>query len=506
MSRASKYRQENEQKLNVKKVFGAIFVLVVTLLVVYGVSIIIKNGGQYKVKRNYPKHYFTSYDKKLKKYGVIDAKGNTVIKNEYDEYILIPSKDKDVFLVTENVDYEKNTYEVKALNSNGNEVLKDVKEIKPIEYYGKTVFYDKNLLMFKENGKYGLVSYEGDKKFEANFDEIKTIKNIPNRLIVKEKDKYGVINTETQDYLIPAIYKTVKPLLEDENTPYIVEFDKRQGLMGVNGKEIIPSEFTKIEGINSLEYVKATKDGKTNIYNKLGKVVVKGDVEDIKGIEENKIISVKNGKWGIIDFNKKEILPFEYEEIKFASAHKYIVKKDGHYSVISKDNKKLEKTYNSIVYNKDAQIYIASNDSVADIYDTELTKKLSGIISKIDTKNGIIVMNADGKPMFYNFKFEPKTEKDIYPSNNLLLFKSEEGKYGFKTDKDKIIVEPKYDDAKIQNDYGFIAVNKDGKWGVLNQNGSVLLEPQEDLTENIVIDFIGEWHRDKDIDLVVYVK
>ena len=82
----------------------------------------------------------------------------------------------------------------------------------------------------------------------------------------------------------------------------------------------------------------------------------------------------------------------------------------------------------------------------------------------------------------------------------------ENGKYGYVNKDGQKIVDCIYDDAKEQNQYGFCAVNKDGKWGVLQQNGSVLLEPSVTLDNSVNIDFIGTWHLNENIELNAYTK
>ena len=57
-----------------------------------------------------------------------------------------------------------------------------------------------------------------------------------------------------------------------------------------------------------------------------------------------------------------------------------------------------------------------------------------------------------------------------------------------------------------QNEYGYCAVKKDGVWGSLKANGAVVLEPKVDLENCLYIDFIGEWHLDKDLSLNIYTK
>lgn len=506
MSRSTRF-EEQKPKLNLKKVFGTIFTIIVLIALAFGIVYAINQGQVYRVRRSILNHYFVSYDPNVRKYGVINTTGEIVIENKYDELILIPDKEKDLFLVTENVDYENGTYEVNAINKNGNIVIKDYQDLKPIEYTGKNVEYDTNLLQFKKDGKYGFLRFDGTQSFKNIFDEVKVMKNIPNRLLVKENGKYGIINTETSDYIVPTLYKSVEPIVADKDTAYIVKFDKKSGIFGSNGKEILPSEYDNIEKINSLDFFKAIKNKETNIYNKEGKVVIKGDIKDIVFIKENIIINKKKGKVGVMDFKKKEILPYKYQEIIPASVDKFIVKLGGKYNVRTKDGDKLlGEGFNSIVFNQDVGIYIASNDSIANIYDIDLNFKQSGIISNIDINKGIIEIYQDNVLKLYNLQFEEKTEQEVYPENNLYLFKNEEGKYGYKNHQDKVIVEPIYDDAKFQNKYGYIAVSKDNKWGVLNYNGVVILEPTLDLSDYLIIDFIKDWYYDKDLSLNIYTR
>ena len=70
----------------------------------------------------------------------------------------------------------------------------------------------------------------------------------------------------------------------------------------------------------------------------------------------------------------------------------------------------------------------------------------------------------------------------------------------------KKVVECIYDDAREQNEFGFAAVNKDGKWGALQSNGAVLLEPSVVLDNSINIDFIGTWHLNENVELNTYTK
>ena len=67
-------------------------------------------------------------------------------------------------------------------------------------------------------------------------------------------------------------------------------------------------------------------------------------------------------------------------------------------------------------------------------------------------------------------------------------------KYGYVDKNGKVVVDYQYDDATEQNEYGYAAVQKDGKWGAINEKGEEIVAPQYDFSNNLGIDFIGEWH------------
>ena len=45
---------------------------------------------------------------------------------------------------------------------------------------------------------------------------------------------------------------------------------------------------------------------------------------------------------------------------------------------------------------------------------------------------------------------------------------------------------------------------KDGKWGCIDQEGTVVLKPSLELSQNVVISFIGKWHLAPDINANYY--
>ena len=127
------------------------------------------------------------------------------------------------------------------------------------------------------------------------------------------------------------------------------------------------------------------------------------------------------------------------------------------------------------------------------------------IISEINESKGYLRVRINNTYKYYNFSLEEKKAQDVLPTRKLFLVK-ENGKYGYENNKGDRIVDCIYDDAMEQNEYGYCAVNQEGKWGVLKSNGSVLLKPSLDLNDYLYIDFISDWHLYNDLSLNVYTK
>ena len=145
-------------------------------------------------------------------------------------------------------------------------------------------------------------------------------------------------------------------------------------------------------------------------------------------------------------------------------------------------------------YISTADIIEASEDGItSNLLNSNFETKLTGIVTEINTSKGYIKIRQDNEAKYYNFRFEERTEQDINSSNTLFLDKQND-KYGYVDKNGKVVVDYQYDDATEQNEYGYAAVQKDGKWGAINEKGEEIVAPQYDFSNNLGINFIGEWH------------
>ena len=505
MGRGKRY--DDTPKLNIKKVIATILVFVVLVMVIISLKNILSNESITKDVTTLTAYVTIFQDNK---WGVIDNKGAIVIEPTYEEMIIIPDKNKDVFICTDIIDRVEETYKTKVVNKDGEEILKDYNNITAFENSNSNkVWYEDNVLKYERNGNYGLIDFTGKVLLEPQFSNITVLPGIEKSLIVEKDGKKGLFLVSSNELMINPEYADVKALSEKHEDGYVVKnADGKVGLISLDKKTILEAKYDDIKSVHGNNLYVVTEGGKEEIIDTSGKVVISRKFDSVEEINTNNIILKSGGKYLAISPSDEEILKAEYDNLKYIKGNLYIAEKDGKYGVISEDGQTVvDYKYKLMYYVKDAGIIVAENDDLtSDIYDSDLNLKLSGvIISEINQEKAFLRIRDNGDYKYYNFKIEEKTNKDIYPTNTLFLFK-ENGKYGYKNLNDAVIVDAKYDDAKEQNEFGYCAVKTDKGWGALKSDGTVVVNPSINLDEYLVIDFINTYHRVNDLNLYVYTK
>lgn len=502
MSRGKRY--DNEAKINIKKVFAVIIVIFVIIMFVLVIRTLLLKSKEAKVTNE---NYFTAYLNNA--YGVIDEEGKTIIEPAYAEYIVIPNIKKDIFICTYDVNYGTSTYKTKALNKKSEEILTEYEQIEALENYdkNKNVYYENNAIKVKKNGKYGIINIDKKEILSCEYDDIKTLKGIENSILVYKDGKVGLVDSKGNK-VIDTKYTNILSIDNDYKLGYItVDDNNKYGVVDCTNTKILDNKYDDIKPINGNGNYVVKENGTYKLVKKDGEVILENKFDDVKEIKNDKLIINKSNKCGVINTLGEEIIEAKYDEIKFSYTDTYIVKKNGLYGVINKDKQTLIDTkYSTMNYIKEGDFIEASEDGIySNIIGNDNTTKISGIISELNTKVGYIRININNEYKYYNFKFEEKSNKEILTSNNLFLIKND-GKYGYSDKNGNIVIECIYDDATEQNKYGYVAVNKDGKWGSFDKNCNKKAEINRVLDNNIKVDFIGEWNLTEDINMNCYTK
>ena len=246
----------------------------------FSIYFIGKNAKKYELEKVNSYNYFVLEKDNL--LGVIDRNGNIVIEAKYDN-VVIPNPEKNLYICYEG----ENT---RVFNEKQEEILNNYQNIQPVRLQNITsdLMYEKSILTYEQDGKYGLINFEGKQITKPIYESIEGLPYKEGELLVKKDGKYGVINIKGNQ-LIDIIYDkiSVDGYYTSENTykyaGYIVSNTTnegyRYGYINYDGKLLLEPE-----------------------YNELSRVI---------GILDNEnayILCAKNGQYGIMK-NDEELIP-----------------------------------------------------------------------------------------------------------------------------------------------------------------------------------------------------
>lgn len=408
-------------------------ILIVILIVLAGGMLyyfIKENGKKYEIAKVNEYNYFVL--KSGNTSGVIDKAGNLIIESNYDD-IKIPNPEKDVFVC-----YKNGT--TKILNSQKQEKLTDYQSVEPIQLKNITtnLMYEKTVLKYEKNGKYGLVSLEGKKITGPIYESIEGLPYKEGELLIKKDGKYGVINIKGNE-LIKNIYDqiSVDGYYTTDNgyqyAGYIVsnttEEGYRYGYINYKGKVVLKPE-----------------------YNQLSRTI------DIDDDENAYIIAAKNGQFGIMKDNE-QLLPNEYQSIVYDEGNDiFTIEKSKKYGVTNKDGKILVPTEYKQIDVTGIYLY-AQNEQGTTVYNKEGTQV------NIDTSVAILNTN--------NEKYKIKiTNKDGT-------------KYGVIGKNGEEIIAQQYSYIEYLNDNYFIVSKNDSKLGVIDDKNNIKIDITNDSLQKI---------------------
>ncbi len=499
-------RFEEEPQLNMKKVFAVIIAIVVIIMFVLIIKgLFTKETSTGKISSE---SYYTIY--KDNKYGVLSSTGKTIIEPSYAEMIQIPNNKNAVFICTYDINYQTGEYKTKVLNQKNQEIYKQYNKVEAISNKDENnnLLYEQNALKVEQNGKYGLINIKGKELVPVEYEEISPIIGIENSYKIKKDGKYGIVDHEGKIVIEPQ-YADIDILGKDNKSGFIIKNDLgKYGIVDYSNNQILEAKYNSIQKVFSNDLYVATDEEKQKLIKNDGTEVLKEGFSEIKEIlssQENAVIFINNNKYGIMDLSGKVLINAEYDYLTEAKTGYFIAKTGDKFGIIDINKEsKISFEYNSIVYNKKADFYILEDSNFdSNVLNSNLETKLSGMILELNEDKGYIKIRQEEDTKYYNFKFEEKQEKDLYPNRTLFLDKKD-GKYGYLDKNGKNVVEYKYDDATEQNDFGFVGVKTDGKWGSLDTKGNVVQDPTYNLDDYLLIDFIGRWHLGLDINMMCY--
>lgn len=494
-------RYETEGKLNYQKVFAVIIAVIVIAMFI----MILKNVFAQREKLNKEYEYFAIYS--ANKWGVINQDGEIVINPSYQEMIVIPDQQKDVFICTYDINEETGSYSTKALNKKNEEIFTQYEQIEAIVNMDENdnIWYEKNVLKIKKDGKYGLIDLNGKQILPCEYEEISVIDGIENSILIKKDEKVGLVNN-AGSILIEPKYSDIKNLGTTYKEGYItIDENDKYGLVSTTKKQILENKYDEIKQVYLSDYYLVIEDGKEKLINSSGETIIEEGFDDIKSSTTRGVIYTEDGLFGEMSTSGETTIEAKYQDLKEVKEGVYIAKLDDKYGIIDENQEeKVGFDYLGIIYNEKANLFFAEDENYStSVINSNFEVKIQGILSELNVENKYLRMRIQSEYEYYNLECAKITSQEALKNNTLFLIK-EDGKYGYTDKNGNVVVDCIYDDATEQNQYGYAAVKKDGLWGSIDSTGKSIIDPQYDLSSNLRIDFIGKWHSGEDVNINYY--
>lgn len=572
--------KERERNMEQKKVImGSMILLVlVTIGIILGIWI-------NQVRYHYDIEEITEYTYHLLyidgQYGVLDKMGNIIVEPEYN-MIQIPNPSKAVFICMQDYQAETNGYQVSVRNEKNEAIWTEFESVEPITLREEstTIPYEKSVLKYRKDGKYGLIDYTGKIQIKAEYEDIQGIPYKEGILKVKKGEKYGVMNIKGT-MLIPTEYDTIdfdgyyEKETQYQKAGFIVSKSENgkllYGYYNEKGKKVLDSKFEEIKRITESDncLLMVWRDGKIGIYQNKKKIVnpIYDEITYDEG-NHNYLVE-KDRKYGVLNQKGKEILPVEQDSLTLVGED-FVAQKGEETTRYNSKGKKIEdqnaltkwKTENdqykivkdaeekygiqnekgeTLVKNRYtnleylvANYFVASNDnekvgvinaegkaeiefqydSIRKLENTNLIKATKEVEQQYDLYNADLklVTTFQGEELMvesvkeylriytkitdveYYTKDGKKVEaKQVYP-NAKLIAKEQDGKWGYIDLAGEKKIDYQYEQVTEMNEYGFAGIKQNGKWGVIREDGIILQEPCYELEENFP-EFLGKYYR-----------
>ena len=351
------------------------------------------------------------------KIGVKDGE-NVIIEPQYDK-IIIPNEHKDVFMCESGED-------AKFVNSKNEEIFQNYDDVELIEYADSK--YEKNILRYEKNGKYGLLNINGKTITDAKYEDLTSLTDKEGEVLVKENGEYGIID-EKGNTKIKNKYDSIQSdgFYTDESgykkAGYIVSVvtndGYRYGYYDSDGVQVLNEEYnqiTRLTQIKSDTYLIVAQNGQYGVFINNSKII-NPRYQSIDYNSDLQLFIVERTKqYGAINLKGVEVIPTEYTELTVNGIYLY-ASKDDEQKVFDANGKTVDIPFN---------VYINSTSS-----------------------SKYFIKNQDGKYTVVNSSFEELTKQNYhfieYAYDNYFIATNEQDKVGVIDTEENIVVEFNYD-------------------------------------------------------------
>ncbi len=453
--------------MNKKTVILVGVIIVVIAIAGYFIYSNIKEEGlNYEIDKVEIVNYYKVNENE--KYGVIDTKGNVVVEVKYED-IKIPNPEKPIFVCYDG------GYTV-VLNEKNGELYTEYEKVEAIQLQNiaSEFMYEKSVLKYQQDGKFGIIDFSGKKLTNAIYDDIKGLPYKEGELLVAKDGVFGVINIKGNE-IIECKYQEIEPdgkYSEQDGYRYSgyivsVRTDEgyRYGYLDYKGKKIVDMKYNELSRVVEKEseedlYFIAALNGQYGIL-KNDEIILNNEYQSVKYNFVHDIFTVEKSRvYGVSNSNGEIIIPIEYNEIEVNGIYIYCHTSQG-----------------IVVYDeKGNQIEIDPNIEIINTTNPEY--KIESQKTDSEVKYGIIGSQS-------NQLVVPKYSYIEYLYDDYFIVSNEQRKLGIIDSKDNIIIEIKYDSIQKVDETDLLQIMiNNGVTELYNKNLELILSMEDAIVEN----------------------
>ena len=404
-------------------------------------------------------------------------------------------------------------------------VKSSLKNAKSVQTEIATNYY----ALYADN-KWGILDSKGNTVIEPTYQEMIIVLNNKKDVFLCTYD----INEETGEYKTKVVNKENKEIYTDydkiealvnydssgnawyEKDIFKVQSNGKYGLIDINGKQVLKTEYDEIETLKGLENsILVTKDGKVGLVNEAGATIISPEYSKIQKFDDNYkkgyITIDADKKYGLVSYAGSKILDNKYEKIDSVGGENYFVIEENKEQKVVDVNGKvvLEKGYDKISQlNSDGIVFIKDKKyGFMDYEGKVLVKPEYDSLKEINT--GILKASKDKKYGLIDLDGKTKVKfnyNDIYYEENAGFYVAEDSKYNssiIDTEFDikltgilsELNKEKGYMKLKISDEYKYynfkfeekdvkdvftsntlFVSKKDGKYGFVDKEGNIVVD------------------------------
>ncbi|WP_394974089.1 WG repeat-containing protein [uncultured Croceitalea sp.] len=370
------------------------------------------------------------------KYGVAKGDGTILVPFEYDS--LLYNELARLYIA-------KKKGKTGGINQNNDIIIQfKYEDIQSFETY---VY---GFLKTKHKNKYGVVNYKGKEIIKNKFDSIKWHEE--GFFITETGNKIGAIDENGNYILHPVSCDEIqsKVRLNSIDKYFIFKSNNKYGVVDYKGKIVIQPKYLTLFfwSRENFFYVK-NELHKIGIIDIKENVLVPLDYDVLRFDERDLIVIKKNGKYGAIDIENNEILPLEYDDLYSFSTN------SSNRLIATKNNKK------ALINKKGSLLTKIKYDRIHPINDGILSTFLNEKYGLMD-ENGNIILNN-------------KYENVNLTYGDRIIATQDSASRLFDT-QGNLLTNQSYEKIEFINSLLYFAVKKEGKYGLINFNGELIIQ------------------------------